>query len=207
MWQFRGNQWKLPRFCRQPLGNSTSSPIGWQWVFGHFPAAFLYSLRIAQRLSNSLWAFPSGFPTPFEYFPAAVQQPLRAVPSGCRLKCRNFQLFFLKGRISVYIFKKSKEHLKILKTISGSSSSTDLSNNITFSQSQSHATVLLSSFYTCVFPLFSIGGHHIGIYVGDIRHWAFLYDIREDFVCIKVSYSDIRKKNFARACVHVNVYV
>jgi hypothetical protein len=31
--------------------------------------------------------------------------------------------------------------LKILKTTSGSSSSTDLSNNIIFSQSQSHATV------------------------------------------------------------------
>jgi hypothetical protein len=30
-------------------------------IFGHFPAAFQYPLRIAQRLSNSLWAFPSGF--------------------------------------------------------------------------------------------------------------------------------------------------
>jgi hypothetical protein len=143
MWQFRGNEWKLPRFCRQPLGNSACSPIGWQQAFGHFPAAFLYSLRIAQRLSKSLWAFPSGFPTPFEHFPAAVQQPLRAFPSGCRPKQGNFQLFFLKDRISVYICKKSKEHLKILKTTSGSSSGTDLSNNIIFSQSQSHATVPL----------------------------------------------------------------
>ncbi len=143
------------RFCRQPLGNSASSPIGWQRVFGHFPAAFLYSLRIAQRLSNSLWAFPSGFPTPFEYFPAAVQQPLRAVPSGCRLKYGNFQLFFLKGRISVHIFKKSKEHLKILKTTSGSSSRTDLFNNITFSQSQSHATVpLILSYFSFIKPFY-----------------------------------------------------
>jgi hypothetical protein len=141
MWQFRGNEWKLPRFCR-PLGNSASSPIGWQQVFGYFPAAFLYSLKIAQRLSNSLWAFSSGFPTLFEHSPAAVQQPLRAFPSGCQLKQGNFQLFFLKGRISVYICKKSKEHLKTLKTTSGSSSSTDISNNIIFSQSQSHATSL-----------------------------------------------------------------
>jgi hypothetical protein len=109
MWQFRGNEWKLPRFCQQPLGNSASSPIGWQQVFG--------------------------------YFSDAVQQPLRAFPSGCRLKQGNFQIFFLKGRISVCICKKSNEHLKILKTTSGSSSSTDLSNNIIFSQSQSRATV------------------------------------------------------------------
>jgi hypothetical protein len=44
-------------------------------VFGHFLAAFLYPLRIAQRLSNSsiseqlsytLLAKPSGYPTAFE---------------------------------------------------------------------------------------------------------------------------------------------
>jgi hypothetical protein len=113
------------------------------WVI---PSSFPVLFKNCQRLSNSLWAFPSGFPTPFEHFPAAVQQPLRAFPSGCRPKQGNFQLFFLKGRISVYICKMSKEHLKILKTTSGSSSSTDLSNNIIFSQSQSHATVPLSSF-------------------------------------------------------------
>jgi hypothetical protein len=33
-------------------------------VFGHFPAAFQYPLRIALRLYNSLWAFPSGFSIP-----------------------------------------------------------------------------------------------------------------------------------------------
>jgi hypothetical protein len=55
-------------------------------------------------LAAGMWAFPSGFPTPFEPFPMAVQQPLRAFPSGCWLKRGNFQLFFLKGLISVYIF-------------------------------------------------------------------------------------------------------
>jgi hypothetical protein len=136
----------LPRFCQQLLGNFTSSPIGWRMVFGHFPVAFLYHLRIAQRLPNSLWAFPGGFPIPFEHFPASVQQPLRAFTSSCRLKRVNFQLFFLKGRISVNIFKKLKEHLKVLTTTSSSYSSTDLSNTITFSQSQSHTTVLLNTF-------------------------------------------------------------
>jgi hypothetical protein len=39
--------------------------------------------------------------------------------------------------------KNSKEHLKILKTTSGSSPRTDLSKNTTFSLTQSHATVPL----------------------------------------------------------------
>jgi hypothetical protein len=82
------------------------APQHWADGIWAFPRAFLYPLRIAQRLPNSLWVFPSGFPTPFEHFLAAVQQLLRPFPSGCRLKRGNFQLFFLKGRISVNIFKK-----------------------------------------------------------------------------------------------------
>jgi hypothetical protein len=41
-------------------------------------SGFLYTLRIAQRLSNSFWAFPSGFPIPFYQCQAAVKQPLGA---------------------------------------------------------------------------------------------------------------------------------
>jgi hypothetical protein len=41
-----------------------------------------------------------------------------------------------------------KEHFNILKTTSGSSPGTDLSSNITFSQSISHATVPLSAIAT-----------------------------------------------------------
>jgi hypothetical protein len=69
-----------------------------QSAAGHFCPPLLLAngwyLGIAQRLSNSLWAFPSRFPTPFEHFPAAAQQPLRVFPSGCQLKRGNFQLFF-----------------------------------------------------------------------------------------------------------------
>ncbi len=62
--QFRGKRMLFPHFCQQLLGNLTSSPIGWQLVFGHFQAASLYPLTIAQRLSDSFWAFPSGFSIP-----------------------------------------------------------------------------------------------------------------------------------------------
>jgi hypothetical protein len=40
---------------------------------GFSPAAFRYRFPcIAERLSNSFWAFPSGFPIPMRHFPAAV---------------------------------------------------------------------------------------------------------------------------------------
>jgi hypothetical protein len=39
--------------------------IGWRRIFGHFPADFLFPLKIAHRHFNSLWAFPSGFSIPF----------------------------------------------------------------------------------------------------------------------------------------------
>jgi hypothetical protein len=75
-------------------------------------------------LLAGIWAFPSGFPIPFRNFPeaaqkplgisqrysipfsqysAAVQQPLRAFPSGYWLKRGNFHPFSLKGRVSVNI--------------------------------------------------------------------------------------------------------
>jgi hypothetical protein len=103
---------------------------------GHF---FLHSYW----LTAGIWAFPSGFPIPFKQCLAAVQQPSRAFHSRCWLKHGNFHPFFLKGCVSVNIYKRLKEHLKILKTTSSSSPRTDPSNYITFSQSQSQATVPL----------------------------------------------------------------
>jgi hypothetical protein len=48
-------------------------PRGFPIAFGYFLAAFLYPSRIAQRLSNNLCTFPSGFPIPFKNFPEAFQ--------------------------------------------------------------------------------------------------------------------------------------
>jgi hypothetical protein len=53
--EFQRKGWKLP------LGNSALLHIGTQPI--GFPVAFQYPLRIAKRLYNNLWEFPSGFPT------------------------------------------------------------------------------------------------------------------------------------------------
>jgi hypothetical protein len=84
---------------------------GWKRVAGHFPAALLYHFSSAQWLSNSLE----------EHFQVAI-----------RLKWGDFQPFSQKGHVSVNIYKRLKEHLKSLKTASGFSPRSDLSNNITF---------------------------------------------------------------------------
>jgi hypothetical protein len=109
-------------------------------------AAFLYRYPFssAQRPSYTLSAVPSGLPTPFQQCPAAFLHPLRAFPSSCRLKHAISIPFSLKGLFSAKIYFKSNEHLKILKTTSGSSPRTDLTYNITSSPSQSHVTVPLN---------------------------------------------------------------
>ncbi len=136
MWHFREKGWKLPCFSAwllladggnlgisQRLSNTLKElSRGYPIAFGHFPAAFLYPLSSAQRLSNNL----------SEHF-----------SSGYWLKPSNFSQFSFKGRVSVNIYLKSKEHWKICKTTSSSSATTELSNIITFSQSPSHATVPL----------------------------------------------------------------
>jgi hypothetical protein len=55
-----------------------------------------------------------------------------------------FPSFSLKDCVSVYIFQKSQELWKILKTLSSSSPIFALSNHTTFSQAQTGATVPLS---------------------------------------------------------------
>jgi hypothetical protein len=65
-------------------------------------------------------------------------------PSGYWQKCVNFHPFSMKQYISVYVYLKSQELWKILKTLSSSSPVFALSNHTTFSQTQTGATVPLS---------------------------------------------------------------
>jgi hypothetical protein len=45
-----------------PEGNA---PIRSPLLFGHFPKNLLYSLSIAEKASNSIWAFPKDSLIPF----------------------------------------------------------------------------------------------------------------------------------------------
>jgi hypothetical protein len=80
-------------------------------------------LGLCQRLSNNLLAVPNGSPTAFK----SLSQ---------RLLTKPWQLhpFSPKGPVSVNVYEKLKEHLKILKTISGFSPRTDIYSNMTFTR-------------------------------------------------------------------------
>jgi hypothetical protein len=80
--------------------------------------------------------------------PNTSRQPIgeeAELPSSCPQKRGNFRSFPLNCYISIYIYKKSKTHLKILKNPSGSSPYYFLSHHTTFSQTQTGATVPLKT--------------------------------------------------------------
>jgi hypothetical protein len=82
----------------------------WLTTIRAFSNCFPTPLRIAQRLSNSLWEFPRGFPIPFQQSPAAVQLLLRAFLSSYQLKRGNFHPFSLKGGV-LSTFIKSRRSI------------------------------------------------------------------------------------------------
>jgi hypothetical protein len=47
------------------LGNA---PSGSPLLFGHFPKCIRYLVKVAEKVSNTLWAFPKESPIPFRYF-------------------------------------------------------------------------------------------------------------------------------------------
>jgi hypothetical protein len=59
-------------------GNALSrSPL----LFGHFPKCILYSVKVAEKISNTLWAFPKESPILFRYFSNGLHKHLDTFPS------------------------------------------------------------------------------------------------------------------------------
>jgi hypothetical protein len=88
----------------------------------------------------------------------------------------------------------------MLKTTSSSSPRTDLSNKITFSQPQSHATVRLNS-EKCIFPvqrLHQVGGAVLCVVAGASS--KSLHYVKKMFSTIsKLTMADLRKEIWSRA--------
>jgi hypothetical protein len=113
-------------------------------------------------LTVGIWAFPSGFPIPFQNCPKTFQQPLAisqrlsyailAVPPTAfksisqQLLAKTWQSPSLLSERPHFCghFLKFEGAFQNLKNTSGSSPRTDLSNNISFNQSQCHATTPLN---------------------------------------------------------------
>jgi hypothetical protein len=95
-------------------------------------------------LLKSLWAFFTGYRKAAGKCPNTSCQPIgeeAELPTGYWQKRGNFHPCSLKRCVSVYIYQKSKELWKILKTHSASSPIFAFSNHATISQTQTGATV------------------------------------------------------------------
>jgi hypothetical protein len=55
------------------LGNAPSRSA---LLFGHFPKCIRYWVKVAEKVSNTLWAFPKEFPIPFRYFSNGLHELL-----------------------------------------------------------------------------------------------------------------------------------
>ncbi len=108
-------------------------------LFGHFPAVFQQSFRIAQRLIDYTITLSSGCPIAF-----------KCISKQHLAKCGNLHLHALKHCVSIYIYQKSKKQWKILKNGQQLSLITDLSNSITHSQSQSRAIPCKEEAIDCI---------------------------------------------------------
>jgi hypothetical protein len=71
-------------------------PIGWNTLgnapnrspllFGHFPKCARYSVKVAEKVSNTLWAFPKELPIPFRYLSNGLHKLLDTFSSEFPLK-------------------------------------------------------------------------------------------------------------------------
>jgi hypothetical protein len=93
------------KFAGDTLGNA---PSGSPLLFGHFPKFIRYSIKVAEKVSNTLWAFPKESPITFRYFSNGLHELLDTSPSESPHNLAISFTFPSKQRVSVYKDKKLK---------------------------------------------------------------------------------------------------
>jgi hypothetical protein len=81
------------------LGNAPSRSL---LLFGHFPKCDHYSVKAAEKVSNTLWAFPKESPILLRYFSNNLHEVLDTFPSESQHNLDIFFTFPSKQRVSVY---------------------------------------------------------------------------------------------------------
>jgi hypothetical protein len=82
-----------------PEGNA---PIGSPLLFRHFPKYLHYSVSIAEKAFNPLWAFPKESSIHFRFFSNGLQELLGAFPPCLGIDLGISFILPLKLRVSVY---------------------------------------------------------------------------------------------------------
>jgi hypothetical protein len=75
--------------------------IGSPLSFEHFPKCIRYSVSIAEKVSNTLWAFPKESPTPFRYCSNGPQELLGLFGNILYISLGAACLYLLRLKIEV----------------------------------------------------------------------------------------------------------
>jgi hypothetical protein len=89
------NQQNISDICGDTLGNRTrgypcfllaedtlgNAPSRSPLLFGHFPKCIRYLVKVAEKVSNTLWAFHKESLIPFRYFSNGLRELLDTFPS------------------------------------------------------------------------------------------------------------------------------
>ncbi len=125
-----------------PMGNA---PMGFSLLFGYFPNRIRYSggVSIAEKVSNTLWAFPKEWPITFRDCSNSLQKLIECVSAWIWAFPWHFPLSNVFFIIKI---KKWKTQQKNLKTNISSSPNYDLFHHSTYSQTQTSATAVTLEF-------------------------------------------------------------
>jgi hypothetical protein len=90
---------RLRGLAGDTLGNV---PSGSPLLFGHFPKCIRYSVKVAEKVPITLWAFTKESPIPFRYFSDGLHELIDTFPSESWHYLGISFTFSSKQRISVY---------------------------------------------------------------------------------------------------------
>jgi hypothetical protein len=106
----RRNQHNMSDKYGDTLGNrprglagetSGNAPSGSPLLFEHFPKHIRYFVKVAEKVSNTLWTFPKESPIPFRYFLNGLHELLDTLPIESRHNLGISFTFPSKQRVSV----------------------------------------------------------------------------------------------------------
>ncbi len=105
------NQHNMSGICGDTVGNRLrglagdtlgNAPSGSPLLFGHLPKCIRYSLKVAEKVSNTLWTFSKESPIPFRYFSEGLHELIDTFPSKSRHYLGISFTFPSKQCVSVY---------------------------------------------------------------------------------------------------------
>ncbi len=78
-------------------------PIGSPRLFGHFPKCLCYSISIAEKVSNPLWAFLKESPIPFRFCSNGLHELLGSFPNVSEHRFGHFLYISLEAACSCFL--------------------------------------------------------------------------------------------------------